>query len=132
MTLDEVLAKVSGEPIRCDFGCSPDNAYLKIQEALKKYPEKPYCVVENWVWVELIGRVIVNGHVSDRIVFQSFLLAGSIIEDSQGRNFKLLRTSNNTDFFGECIFVTLNTCYVLTGSGFRVRLGDEGFSSLLH
>lgn len=82
-------------------------------------PHKPWCIVKNWIWVDLQ----MPPHTTVQVAGNSpvMLYAHYVINDSRGRFNRgdWVRSTPLLTFSEGCLFETRNTVYVLTGEGTR-------------
>ncbi len=102
---------------------------MSLEQALERvktfthFPEEPYCVVRNWIWIDLILPDRVREELKAAGQESVMLYADSVLYDSN-RRFDVgnwVRTTPLISFSEGCCFRTRNTLYVLVGSGLRKR-----------
>ncbi|HBO4309887.1 TPA: hypothetical protein L4V00_000198 [Pseudomonas aeruginosa] len=86
--------------------------------AQKLFPDKPYCLVRDWVLVDLNDPELLGipEGVKPRIVF-----AGKVVDDQMKRFHRprWIRSSFEVSLTEGYLFESMNTVYVLAGSGAR-------------
>lgn len=103
-----------------------------VRIANKRFPHFEYCLVEDWIWVDLdlSPEQIVELARTQRQ--PALILAHTVIYDSSRRwdvgNF--VRTSPLYRFEENFIFATLNSCYLLIGDGVRKRATLQTVSNI--
>jgi hypothetical protein len=99
-------------------GCSMDESEAK-QFVLQHFPGRPYCLVSDWVLIEIEIPQVELALLAKQGVTPALLYAFSVIHDSKGRfpRSHTVRTSLGVSFSHECLFETRNTVYVLMGPG---------------
>ena len=98
-----------------------------IEEALRRNPAKPYCLVKDWILVELDISDEARS-VTEVDGFKSFFIhAHQVIEDSASRfnPGNWVRTSLQLKYEGDGFFETRSTVYVLLGDGRHKKLKPE-------
>lgn len=90
-----------------------------VREARARFPQKPFCLVEQWTILraDLTPEEIAKVHAANHLPL--FLFAHKVVEDSQQR-FQpgdWLRSSMCVTFEEGFMFETKNTVYVLMGAG---------------
>lgn len=125
-TLIRTQRLVKGQGTPSEFGCNQDELPEIIAYAKRAFPEKPYCVVGNWTWVDVTdsdGEKDAHGRLADKT---SIIYASQVIADEAHRPHlgPLLRTSPLCEFHRDCVFVTSNTVYILCGRGKRTSLSS--------
>ncbi|MFJ4260226.1 DUF6957 family protein [Pseudomonas monteilii] len=87
----------------------------------KRYPGKPYCIVEEWTVFEIELTAEESAKIRARGQIPLFLFSQSVVEDSEGRfdpgNF--VRSSLCVAHEEGGVFETRNTVYVLLGPGHK-------------
>ncbi|VXD00377.1 conserved hypothetical protein [Pseudomonas sp. 9AZ] len=81
----------------------------------------PYCIVRDWIWIDLILSEEEQGILRSSGREAVMLYAHSVLFDSE-RRFDVgawVRTTPLVSFSEGCFFQTLNTLYVLVGDGQR-------------
>ena len=131
MEITEVLRQMQemwdGNDIPCEYGCEASRLDIMIQEAKSLYPGKPYCVISNWIWIDLDVADELIGEFKSAGVLPCFVRSGFIMEDEAKRSHlrSSVRSTGLVSFHANCIFVTRNTSYILVGSGSRVLIDPE-------
>jgi hypothetical protein len=125
-TLISTSPLVQAQGSKCNYGCDYDQLPEIIAYTKQRFPDKPYCVVKNWTWLEITaanGELDGTGGASGD-VNSSVLYIGEIIADEahRPRLGPMMRTSALCEFHRDCIFVTKNTAYILCGSGNRTKV----------
>lgn len=113
------LLREPGEPF--EFGIDEGASEKFVKIAATKFPDKPYCVVRDWVFWDV--RVTDEEAKAFKVMgFQPiFLHAKFVIFDETGSAaYGHFRMSTPLVTLCEpCFFVTRNTVYILTGAGTR-------------
>lgn len=83
--------------------------------------EKPFCVVRDWIWIDLIVPDALREALQASGQQPVMVYASQVLYDSAQRfNFgDCVRTTQLVEFADGCIFRTRNTRYVLVGPGVR-------------
>ncbi|WP_241357814.1 DUF6957 family protein [Pseudomonas aeruginosa] len=93
-----------------------------ITRAQQLFPDKPYCLVRDWVLVDVDDHesLLLPEGVKPRVVF-----AGKVVDDKAERFHRprWLRSSFEVSFVEDCFFESMNTVYVLAGGGARASCG---------
>lgn len=131
----DVLAKLLSDPGESfEFGIEECNAEKYIQIAAQWFPEKPYCLVRNWVLWDLI--VTEREAEGFKVMgFQPIILhAKFVVFDETGRaEHGYFRMSTPLVTLREpCFFVTKNTVYILTGEGTRKLVDQKSVMSFYY
>lgn len=129
-TLIQTQRVVKGQGLSCSFGCNEAGLPEAIAFAKGAFPDKPYCVVSDWTWVDIVrpGELEANdGKAEDR---PSIIYAGKVVADEAHRPHlgPVVRTSPLCEFHRDCIFVTKNRVYILCGRGNRTTLSSALFT----
>ena len=136
MKLTDVLTQVEsflyGDETPCEYGCSLDNIDEMVKEAKQLYPDKPYCTIRHWIWVDV---TVPEKHLKPftaKGIQPSLVRSGDILHDEAQRPHTRhsLRSSWLLDFSRNCLFVTRNTTYILVGPGSRVSVEPAVFQLL--
>ena len=86
---------------------------------------KPFCVVQEWFYLEADVSKLELKMVSDRGWQPALLLALKVLRDERGRYPAggWVRSGFQVGFYQGCMFETENTLYLLQGNGHRKRVG---------
>lgn len=87
----------------------------------KKLPDKEFCLVRSWEWIDLIMPEAAIAEIQQLGRKPVVMFAHTVILDSKGR-FRAgdwVRSTLLVSFSSGCIFETSNTAYVLIGAGKR-------------
>lgn len=98
-----------------------------VQELQKRNPKKPFCLVRDWILVELdIPKEARETIEADGFKAQ-FIHANEVVEDSRGRwpPGYWVRTSLQLRYEGDGFFETRSTIYVLIGEGRHKKLRED-------
>ncbi|WP_057434205.1 MULTISPECIES: DUF6957 family protein [Pseudomonas] len=102
-----------------------------IEFAASRYVNKPYCVVRQWMIIDVLMSAKKTHEIEQLGMHPSVLYAANIIHDSRGRfsagNWVL---STYKVSFRNCFFETRNTLYILAGRGFRKSASLDAVLSL--
>lgn len=103
-----------------------------IAEAKERFPFRNICVVKSWCRIDLAASPWVLEDLAARGQLPALLVASQIIHDSLKRfsSGKGIRTSFLAVEVDGPFFITLNTVYVLLGSGCRRRMQYTSFCHL--
>lgn len=87
----------------------------------KRYPGRPYCIVEQWTVFEIEITPEEATKIQARGQLPLFLFSHSVVEDSEGRfdAGDFVRSSMCVAFEEGVFFETRNTVYVLQGPGHK-------------
>lgn len=92
-----------------------------IELVMGKCPDKPFCLVRRWAWIDLVmpEAALIEVDKSGRKPVVMF--ANMVVMDSKGRFCAgdWVRSTLLVSFSSGCIFETSNTAYVLIGAGQR-------------
>lgn len=90
-----------------------------------KFPGKAYCLVEDWVLIDVTPTASQQAALTEKGLIPTFVYARSVVLDSRGRFFEgdWVRSTFEVYFEEPCWFLTKNTLYVLLGKGGRAS-GD--------
>ncbi|WP_417777664.1 DUF6957 family protein [Stutzerimonas xanthomarina] len=88
----------------------------------ERFPGRQFCLVRNWIWIDLDSPDDVREELSD-MRLQPVMLYGDVVADSLGRFDKgdWLRSTPLIAFTQGCFFETRDTVYALLGHGERKR-----------
>lgn len=134
MNINEFLAQADrifnneGDP--CDFGCSVSTIPEMIKYVEEELASYPYCVVSNWVWIDINASSKAQESLEKRGLKPCALYAHKVVDDERMRPFKSVRTTFLQGFHKNCIFLTQNTAYILNGPGTRVSVDTSVFASI--
>jgi hypothetical protein len=120
-TLDEIaqLFYGAGEEMPGWPGSQEDLITL----AAKAFPGKAFCVVRQWILIDLTVTPDEKEKLSKLDLLPATLFAHEIVLDSKGR-FQpgmFVRSNFGRSFIEGCMFETKNTVYLLWGSGHRKK-----------
>jgi len=134
MDLKDVLTQLdqvfNNDGDTCDFGCSEQAVPKMIVYVKESFPSYPYCVVSDWVWIDLTVSNKAMATLEERGLKPSAVYAHQVVDDEMRRDFKSVRTTLLQDFYKNCIFLSRNTAYILQGSGTRVSVNPAIFASI--
>ncbi|MNQ62418.1 hypothetical protein D3C85_767620 [compost metagenome] len=85
------------------------------------FPGKAFCIVRQWILIDLIVTTAENEKLTNLGLLPMTLFAHEIVLDSKGR-FQpgmWVRSNFGVSFIYGCMFETKNTVYLLWGSGQR-------------
>lgn len=112
------------------YEISDEDAIKSIRE---RFSDRPYCLVRNWIWID----IDISDSVRDEVLRAGrqpvMLYAHEVVFDSLGRFRRgdWVRSSPLVSFFDDCFFQTHNTLYVLLGTGERKRAEPSVISSII-
>ena len=89
--------------------------------AAKAFPGKAFCVVRQWILIDLIVTPAENEKLTHLGLLPATLFAHEIVLDSKGRfqPSMWVRSNFGRSFTEGCMFETKSTVYLLWGSGQR-------------
>lgn len=92
-----------------------------ISLAGKVFPGKAFCVVRQWILIDLIVTAAENEKLTNLGLLPMTLFAHEIVLDSKGRfqPSMWVRSNFGVSFIYGCMFETKNTVYLLWGPGLR-------------
>lgn len=97
------------------LGLPPEEFFQFIETIKTRFPDKNYCAVQNWIWVDF------DFAADDRYPSLSgtYVWAGHVVIDEAGRfeTGNWVRTSPLVKLHDNSIFETKNTIYILIGPG---------------
>lgn len=132
MKVEEFMNQVdriyNEEGASCDFGCSQQSVPAMIEHIKKHLSPYPYCVVTDWKWVDMSASQETRECLDNYGLKPSALFAGQVIADEGMRRFESVRTTLLQSFHKNCIFLTRNTAYILSGPGKRVSVDARVFT----
>jgi hypothetical protein len=113
----------------CDLGCSYVDLPKVIAYVKQAFPDKPYCVLKNWLWVDSVISAT-DLHAAPEIQ-PTFIYASEVIADEAHRPHlgPLVRSSPLLEFHQNCVFITKNTAYILCGRGNRTTVSHDLISA---
>lgn len=119
MTLNEISQLFYGaaEEIPGWSGSQEDLIYL----AARSFPGKAFCVVRQWILIELTVTPVEKVKLTNLDLLPMTLFAHEVVLDSKGR-FQpgmWVRSNFGKSFTEGCMFETKNTVYLLWGAGQR-------------
>ena len=136
MELEEKLCQahdvMCGRGEACDFGCAPDSIARAISITKVRYASRPYCVVTDWIWVDILAPQHHRDSLKQSGLEPCFIFAANVLDDEARRPHigPMVRTSLLQQFEENCLFVTANTVYVLSGYGKRTSVAPEVATSI--
>lgn len=134
MSIEKIFAQAghvfsrTGDP--CDFGCDESSVPEIIAYIKEHLPSYPYCVIADWVWIDINVKPEVLKQFNERGLKPSFIYAHKVIDDETQRPFEFVRTTYLQDFRENCIFLSRNTAYILQGQGTRVSIDPVVFAAV--
>lgn len=92
-----------------------------VARVCERFPHKPFCLVRQWLWVDLTMPELVREELEHSGRQAVVLYAHSVVLDSQGRfrSGEWVRSTPLVALTEGCFFETANTVYVLLGTGRR-------------
>lgn len=92
-----------------------------VAHVLEQFPNKPFCLVRNWIWIDLDVLDWVRVEIERKERQPVVLYAHQVVLDSRGRFLPgdRVRTTSLITFTDGCLFETANSVYVLLGHGLR-------------
>ena len=134
MNIEEFISqydRVFGdEGTPCDFGCSQQSVPAMIEYVKAHLSPYPYSVVADWKWVDMDASQETRESLDSYGLKPCALFANRVITDELMRPFKSVRTTILQGFHENCIFLTRNTAYILTGPGTRVSIDTKTFINI--
>ena len=119
VTLEEVsqLLYGAGEEVVGWEGSQEDLISL----AAKTFPGKAFCVVKQWILIDLTVTPVEREKLTSLGLLPATLFAHEIVLDSKGRfqSGMWVRSNFGKSFTEGCMFETKSTVYLLCGSGLR-------------
>ena len=119
VTLEEVsqLLYGAGEEVVGWEGSQEDLISL----AAKTFPGKAFCVVKQWILIDLTVTPVEREKLTSLGLFPMTLFAHEVVLDSKGRfqSGMWVRSNFGKSFTEGCMFETNSTVYLLWGSGLR-------------
>lgn len=108
---------------------SQDEAVRIVRE---RYPYAEYCIVSNWRWIDLEVTPVQLSELTRTNRKPAVIYADTVIYDSSRRwdVGDFVRTSFLHKFEDGFIFKTLNSTYILIGSGVRKRATLEAIGRI--
>jgi hypothetical protein len=108
-----------GEPL---YGFDGDEAQAEA-EAILNFNGKPYCLVKNWIIVQVEVEDSLRRELADEGFEPAVLYASSVRIHSAGKRRvgDWVRSTFQRSFRAGYVFETKNTTYLLMGDGFRKR-----------
>ncbi len=109
-----MLALASSENF--DVGCQSNELKERLLFAYDNFSDKGICLVGSWTWVNV---ELTEDEKADffRNFKPAFLFSDNVMADTPERGLEWVRTSLLVQYFHPGIFVTRNTCYVMSGVG---------------
>ncbi|MCB1662670.1 MAG: hypothetical protein H6995_09245 [Pseudomonadales bacterium] len=132
MNIQEVFEQLAsifdddGTP--CDYGCGENAVNDMIQYVKTELAPLPYCVVEDWIWIDISVPRKVQELFMEQGVQPSVIYARTVVDDEIERGFPNLRTSPFVALHRSCIFQTRNTAYILCGAGQRTVMDAKVYA----
>lgn len=133
--LEEISRLVHGEGDPCDLGADASHIEKIVRDLESQPPWRPYCIVADWTWVDLIS--VDKDQFSKAIREPSAqpvgLYSNNVIQDQLGRCHpgECIRSTPLVEFRENCMFITRNTIYLMQGPGKRLRMQPNSFVSVL-
>lgn len=108
-----------GEPSA--IGCSEADVHKLFEKYKALFEYKPYCVVKDWKWCDVLLREEDVANFNDEGLHPSYVIANHIIVDELDRfpPGGWVRTTFLNEFHSPAVFETRNTVYILVGKGTR-------------
>jgi len=128
--INQAAGVFNNEGTPCDFGCSQRSVPTMIEYIKKHLSPYPYCVVADWKWIDMNASQEIRESLGNYGFKPSALLARRVITDERMRPFKSVRTTLLQGFHKNCIFLTRNTAYILSGPGTRVSVDSRVFTCI--
>lgn len=99
-------------------------AEIKLEEAIRvtreKFPDRSFCIVNEWVWLDLDAPDLVVEELALEGMKPIMLLVFDVLFDSStNSNSHWFRSTPMMDFTDGMFFQTQNKLYILLGSGRR-------------
>lgn len=118
--LSEITEQLNEAGGSCDYGWP----IHKFDDAIALYQtisDKPYCVVQDWVWWDLDCSVAMLNEVKNQNCLPAMIKTNFVIFDQAGRfsTGDWVRTGLLKRFHHNVFFETENTVYILIGEGTR-------------
>ena len=94
-----------------------------ISLAAKSFPGKAFCVVKQWILIDLTVTPVEREKLTSLGLLLMTLFAHEIVLDSKGRfqSAMWVRSNFGKSFTEGCMFETKSTVYLLLGSGLKKR-----------
>ena len=118
----QIYKILNGEGDPCDFGCPEQDIEKMIQYVKKESPFYPYSVVSGWVWIDIETNPPSTEECGKEENQPCVIYAKKIIKDERNRPFDGVHTTELREFHKNCIFITQNTAYILSGPGVRLSV----------
>ena len=92
-----------------------------ISLAAKTFPGKAFCVVKQWILIDLTVTPVEREKLTSLGLFPMTLFAHEVVLDSKGRfqSGMWVRSNFGKSFTEGCMFETNSTVYLLLGSGLK-------------
>ncbi len=102
-------------------------AEIKLEEAIRvtreKFPDRSFCIVNEWVWLDLDAPDLVVEELALEGMKPIMLLVFEVLFDSStNSNSHWFRSTPMMDFTDGMFFQTQNKLYILLGSGRRTSM----------
>ena len=102
-------------------------AEIKLEEAIRvtreKFPDRSFCIVNEWVWLDLDAPDLVVEELAVEGMKPIMLLVFEVLFDSStNSNSHWFRSTPMMDFTDGMFFQTQNKLYILLGSGRRTSM----------
>lgn len=102
-------------------------AEIKLEEAIRvtreKFPDRSFCIVNEWVWLDLDAPDLVVEELALEGMKPIMLLVFDVLFDSStNSNSHWFRSTPMMDFTDGMFFQTQNKLYILLGSGRRTSM----------
>jgi len=133
MDLEDLLKTYSdalyeqGSPV--SLGCDVAEVPAMISKC-RELSTKKYSVISNWVIWNIDYDATARQQISDGGLKPSVLYATNLIDDEAGRAFRCVRSTLLKQIHHNCIFESMNTFYILVGSGSERTVSAEFIQSL--
>lgn len=106
-------------------------AEIKLEEAIRvtreKFPDRSFCIVNEWVWLDLDAPDLVVEELALEGMKPIMLLVFEVLFDSStNSNSHWFRSTPMMDFTDGMFFQTQNKLYILLGSGRRTSMSLSG------
>ena len=121
----------SGGGDSCDYGCDEASAPNMIAYINEHFPDYRYCVVGDWTWLDVELKPEARALFEKRGGKPCFVFANKVIDDEAQRGFQSVRTTYLKSFHKNCIFISKNRAYILTGPGKRMTVDPVVFKSIV-
>ncbi|MGJ7514423.1 DUF6957 family protein [Pseudomonas baetica] len=119
VTLDEIAQLLYGTEGKISGWNGSQDELISLAE--KMFPGKAFCVVRQWIMIDLTVTPEEKEKLTSYGLLPATLYAHEVVLDSKGRfqSGMWMRSSFGVSFNNGCMFETKNTVYLLQGSGLR-------------